>query len=112
MDPKQLEELQERLANVFLKEIIKSLRNEEIEVEDAKTLAQEYLELEPFTSADDARSKIHSYVEKNPRFANMKTYIDSYKDEQNTNRVIDMMKKHIQNDDIDKALEVAKGDSK
>ena len=100
MEPKQLEELQERLASVFLKEIIKSLRNEEMEAEEAKALAQKYLALEPFTSADDARSKIHTFVEKYPRFASMKTYIDSYRDEQNTNRVIDLMKKHIQNADI------------
>lgn len=103
-----MDELKEKVSNVFLKQIIKLLRSGEATTEQAKEFAVEFLKTTPYQSADDARTKIHAYVEKYPKFASIKTYIESYKDEQNTNRVLDMMKKHIQNDDIDKALEVAK----
>lgn len=104
----QLEELKDPVAGVFLKEIIRSLRSGEITVEQSKEFAVEFLKMEPYESVDDVRTKIHAFVDKYPRFGSMKTYIDSYKDEQNTNKVVELMKKHIQNDDIDQALEVAK----
>lgn len=104
----ELEELKERIASVFLKEIIKSLRDDEITVDESKAFAVEFLAMEPYTSVDDARAKIHTFAEKNSRFGALKTYIDAYKDEQNTNRVIALMKKHLQNDEVDEALEVAR----
>ncbi|MBI1863051.1 hypothetical protein HYS00_02955 [Candidatus Microgenomates bacterium] len=73
----------------------------------AKKLANEFIALEPFTTIEECRDKIEQFVEKFPRFDNLKLYINNYLEEQKVNSVIERMKKHIKDNDIDKALEVA-----
>lgn len=101
-------DLAEQLSDRFLKIIIRDLKEETIDLPTAKKLAQEFIALEPFTTVEDARPKIETYVANYPQFASIKTYIDAYLDEKKIANVVDKMKQHIKDDNIDEALKVAK----
>lgn len=105
----QVKELQQRLEYIFLKEIVRGLRDKTMSVEDSKKWAQTFLTIEPFTSTQDANSKINDFCTKYPQFSRLNTYIDSYAKEENVDAVVDKMREHIKNNDIDSALKVAKG---
>ena len=104
----ELTKLKEHLEYMFLKVIINGLRDNSISIEQSKAFAQEFLVSEPFASVEDARAKIHSYTTTHPQFITLRGYIDSYHQEQKVSEVIEKMRTHIKNNDIDQALQVAK----
>lgn len=102
-----IKKLQDTLSKAFLKDILKALRANEVSVADSKKMAQDFLKLEPYASVDEAKQKISEYIALYPRFHFLETSISAFVDAQNTDKVISLMQKHLQNDDVDKALEVA-----
>ena len=71
---------------------------------EAKTLAQEFLKSEPFASVDDAHAKVDTFVAKNPSFALLKEYSDTYYHEEHLDEKMELMKQHIKANNIDEAL--------
>lgn len=100
--------LMNKLEYIFLKVLVTTLRDETMTVEEAQLYSGEFLKIDPFTSIEDAKTKIYAFVEKYPAFAPMKTYVDSYKDEQKINGIINKMSGYLKQNDVDSALEVAK----
>jgi hypothetical protein len=103
--------LKMRLEYIFLKEIVKGLRQKNITAADTKIWAQTFLAIEPFTSQDDANTKIDKFCQTYPQFSRLKEYLDSYMKEEHVDVTIDKMRERIKANDLDGALQIAKGDS-
>ena len=103
----EMSKVTDKLEYLLLKDIINGLRDETISEEDAKTIAAVFLDLEPFASIDDAKNKMNTFIVTYPRFMLLKEYMDAYHEEQRTAAVIEKMKEHIKNDNLDQALQVA-----
>ena len=101
-------DLRNRLERIFLKTMVKQLREGKLTIEQSKSLAKEFLVIEPFSSVDDAKSKMESFSQKYPDFAILKEYMDSYSKEQDVENVVDQMRGHIKNNNIDAAIDAAK----
>lgn len=97
------------LEYLFLKQLIKGLRDGTITPDQARQYANDFLPIEPFASLDDARIKVESFVASHQHFEPLKSYIDAYQTDQQTNAKIEAMRKHLQNNNIDEAINVAKG---
>lgn len=105
----ELKILTERLEYIFIKEVIKALKTESVSIEEARSLAIDFRKIEPFRSIEDAEEKVTHYTEKYPRFIILKEYADGFRYEQEANKKIEKMRKHMQENNIDEALKVAKG---
>jgi len=104
-----LAKITEQLEYIFLKKIVEGLKDFSIDVVQAKSLAKEFLKMEPFISLDDVKQKINSFVNTHSIFDRLKAYTDSYHEEQKINNVIEKMRKYIKDEsNIDKALQIAK----
>lgn len=104
----ELKKLTEQLEYLLLRTIIETLDKDVIGEEDAKLQATEFLKLEPFMSIEEAKKKMGDFVQTYGIFNKLKDYVDTFHDEQKINAVIQKMQKHLQNNDVDNALEIAK----
>jgi len=103
-----LPKLTQILEYLFLKELVKGLKDKSFTVADAKKLAHTFLTIEPFASLDDAFKKMENFAKNNSKFESLKKYVYAYEEEQKTEAKIVKMKKLIRENKIDEALEVAK----
>lgn len=103
-----LSKVTNQLEYLFLKRLARGLKEETIDIPRAKALAKEFLQIEPFSSVEDAKSKIDSFTRKDSYFLTLNEYIEAYYSEQQKNALIEKMRQHIKQGNIDQALEVAK----
>ncbi len=96
------------LEYMLLKKIVTDVKAQQMSMPEAKKYAQDFLKLLPFSSSEDAQIKMHEYVRKYPVHAEMEDYIKAFNHEAKVNSIIDKMRKHLKNNNIDKALEEAK----
>lgn len=101
-----LVKLKEQLEYLFMRVIISKLKANQMQPIEAKTLAQEFLKSEPFASIDDAHTKVDTFVAKNPIFSLLKEYSDVYYDEEHLDEKMELMKKHLKENNIDEAMSV------
>lgn len=104
----ELEKLTDKLEYIFLHKIINWLLNQAVTIPDAKNYAIQFLKLEPFTSVEDAKIKIHNFTSEYTNFPELAEYINAYETEKKTQAVIEKMRTHLQKNNIDQALEVVK----
>lgn len=97
-----------QLEFLFLKRLAAGLKDGTVDIPTAKKLAKTFLQIEPFSSIDDAKLKMLTFSQENSYFSQLKDYIDAYYSEQQKDAVIEQMRAHIQQGNIDQALEVAK----
>ncbi len=97
-----------QLEFLFLKRLARGLKEEKIDIPRAKALAKAFLKIEPFSSVEDAKAKLDSFTRQEDYFSNLNEYIEAYYSEQQKNAMIEKMRHHIRQGDIDQALEVAK----
>ncbi len=95
------------LEYLFLKKIINGLRNEEINENQSKEFAANFIKMEPFESIDDAKNKILAFANQYSYFAELAEYMNAYHDEKRIAQVIEKMRKYLKSNEIDKALEIA-----
>lgn len=105
----EIAEITSRLEYMFLKTIVTNLRANTMDVAQAKQLAQEFLNIEPFTTVDDAKQKIGEFVASHAAFGKLKEFVDAFHHEQQVDEVVAKMRQHIQENNLDEALKVAKG---
>lgn len=91
----------------YLKHVVEGVRNKTLSLPDAKKSAQAFLKLLPFASTDDIKNKMETYANEFSQFSFLAQYIKVYEEEQKMASVIEKMKQHIQNNNIDEALKVA-----
>jgi len=104
-----LQKVTEHIEYLFLKQIIKGLRDESITPEQAKEFAQKFLPIEPFQSLDDAKQKIHSYVAAHEQFRPLQDYVDAFHVDLQADQKVEQMKQFIKENRFDEAIQVAKG---
>ena len=103
----EMAKLTEKLEYLFLKAIVHGLSDKSTKAPIARQFGIEFLKLEPFTSLEDAKKKMAAFVSQNSKFEQLTKYMNAYHEETRINEVIEKMRTHMKNNDIDKALEVA-----
>jgi hypothetical protein len=103
----EVADIKKHLEYLFMRKIIRGLRDRSFKVSIARMYARDFLNIEPFISVDDAKTKVKTFVEQHKEFSDLYEYMDAYHEEQKTKSIIDRMQKYIDTKNIDKALEVA-----
>ncbi|HVZ58429.1 MAG TPA: hypothetical protein VG935_01620 [Patescibacteria group bacterium] len=97
-----------QLEYLFLKKLVDEVRSKTLDNASAKQLATAFLQIEPFASVEDAKSKIEQFTRYNAQFATLNEYIDAYFSEQHKDILIEKMRQHIKAGNIDQAIQIAK----
>ncbi|HSX08785.1 MAG TPA: hypothetical protein VLF93_01375 [Candidatus Saccharimonadales bacterium] len=100
--------LTHQLEYLFLKKIIAQLRDETMDVTTAKSEANAFLALEPFTDPEETYVKIMDFVKEHETFIELKNHMNAYQKEKHDLAKIAQMREHMKKNDIDAALAVAK----
>lgn len=87
--------------------VISGLKSNKLSIPEAKRLAQDFLAIEPFASVEDAHSKINQFTATHQGFSLLKEYADVYYDEDKLDDKLEVMRKHLKENNIDEALRVA-----
>jgi len=104
-----LKKITDHLEYLFLIKIANGLKGKLVDLPTAKSLAQEFLKIEPFQTIEDARYKIDKFASRHPLLSNLKEYIDGYYFEHHKDEMLEQMKAHMKAGNIDEALRVVKG---
>lgn len=99
-----LPKITDHLEYLFLKKIAAGLRDGSVDLPTAKGLAQSFLKIEPFTSVDDAKTKVDTFAIQHNILNMLKEYIDAYFYEHHKDALIEQMRTHIRAGNIDQAL--------
>lgn len=99
--------LTHQLEYLFLRKIIDGLRDTSIPLAEAKAASTAFLTIEPFTSGEDAHTKIITFTAQYPKFTELQTYINAYQSEKENLEKVTKMKTLIKQNNIDAALAVA-----
>lgn len=102
----------ERIEEEYLKILIKQLQDGEIDTNQAKQLSVEFLNLTPFQTSEDMESKIRTFTESHPEFGGIYVNLLKYEDEARTASLLNQMRVHMKNNDVDKALNLANQQTK
>lgn len=106
MQNPDLIKMRDQLEYMFLRVIVSGLRNGTLHAPEVKTLAQEFLNVEPFASPEDAHNKINQFVITHSGFNLLKEYADIYYDEDRLDEKLIAMRQHLKSNNIDGALNV------
>ena len=104
----ELKKLTNQLEYIFLKKIIEGLKDNSISIMQAKENAVLFLKLQPFSTLEDAKTKVKSFTSEHVQFSGLMELVDSFHTEQHTGKVIEKMRDFIKNDRLDEAIDVAK----
>ena len=110
-DIPNLDKLVEEVERDLLSHIYANLKTQEINAEEAQKLAQDFLKLLPFKDKQDLLDRLNALGNQYRTAQEVYVKYGVPHEEQERLKKIDMMREHIKNGDIDKALEVAKGSS-
>lgn len=100
--------LVKELEKDLLKIVASSLRNGSLALPDARSACQAYLSMLPYSTFDDFKNKIKAYSTTYKPFS--KLYIDLLHNEEKyrMDNVLTRMRLHLHNNEVDKALHIAK----
>lgn len=104
----ELAKVANQLEYIFLKRLAIGIKGNIIDIPTAKNLATLFLQIEPFTSVDDAKQKMQQFSIQNSYFELLKDYIEAYYSEQHKDAAIEQMRVHIKEGNLDKALQSIK----
>ncbi len=105
MDPKEIQRLIERR---YLQCIVDLSKKNPLSDDLSRISAQVMQAMRPWNSWDEALVKSEFFVSKFPNFTDVYNYVKAMKDEQDSEKMIDLMHKHLKENDIDSALQVAR----
>lgn len=100
-------QLLEKIDNNYLQALIDVLEKEIMDESTAKFATQQYLSLAPFTSFEDLKTKVQTFLKTYPQFERVMAFIKGYEDEERTKDVVAKMHGLIKNNQIDEALQIA-----
>ncbi len=103
-----VQKITSQLEYLFLNKIIEGLNQKNLNMPQAKILATDFLQLEPFTTFEDARKKIQSFIRQRAEFGFLDEFLKGFHDEQQKSQLIEKMRGHMRNGQIDAALKAAK----
>jgi hypothetical protein len=104
----ELQKLTVHLEYIFLKTIVRELKANHLKIPDAKMYATAFKKLEPFTSLDDAKTKMMQFAQMYQAYVLPEDYIDIYFQELKKDELIEQMREHLKNNNIDEAIKLVK----
>lgn len=107
-DIPNLDKLVEEVERDLLSHIYANLKTNEINAQEAQKLAQDFLKLLPFKDKKDLLDKLNELGKEYRTAQEVYVKFGVPYEEQERQKKLDLMREHIKNGDIDKALEVAK----
>lgn len=107
---KPIEQLVDQIERDLLGHIYTNLKDNKLSGVAAQQLAQEFLALLPFKDKKDLVDKLSALGQRYPEARETYVNLGIPLEEQQRQEKLDQMRVHIQSGDIDKALQVAKGD--
>lgn len=110
-DIPNLDKLVEEVERDLLSHIYANLKTQEINAQEAQRLAQDFLKLLPFKDKKDLLDKLNELGNQYRTAQEVYVKYGVPFEEQERLKKLDLMREHIKNGAIDKALEVAKGSS-
>lgn len=96
----------EKIEEEYLKELVDRLQKGTVTTDQAKEITREFLELTPFSSAEDMETKIQSFTEKHPEFGGLYVNFLKYEDESKTSKLLNDMRAHLKENRLDEALKL------
>lgn len=106
MQNDSLIKMRDQLEYLFLRVIISGMKNNTLPIPQAKQLTKEFLAIEPFSSPEDAHGKIDQFASTHQGFTLLKEYADVYYNEDQLDDKLEVMRKHLKENNIDEALSV------
>jgi len=103
-----LPKLSTQLEFLLLKYLASNLQDGKMDIPYAKVRASTFLAIEPFASIEDAKAKMQKLAIQYPDCSFLQRYVDAYYSEQHKDKVVEQMREHIKQGNLDQALEVAK----
>lgn len=107
MSEDSLKKMKDQLEYLFMRVVISGLKSDKLSIPEAKKLAQDFLAVEPFVSVEDAHAKINQFTSTHQGFSLLKEYAEVYYDEDKIDDKLEVMRKHLKENNIDEALRVA-----
>lgn len=107
-DIPNLSKLVEEVERDLLSHIYANLKTKDITAVDAQKIAQDFLKLLPFKDKKDLLDKLNALGNTYRTAQEVYVKFGVPYEEQERQRKLDLMREHIKNGEIDKALEVAK----
>ena len=92
----------------YLLDLIKELRSQRIDLPKGREITREFLTLLPFTSLDDMRNKVKTFSEKYKDFSRAYINLQAKEEQEKKTAVLDKMREHLKNKNIDEAINIAK----
>ncbi len=96
------------IENEFLQLLINNLQEKVITVDEAKLMTQNFINLYPFSDADGMIAKIKTFTENHSQFQDLYISVFKKKEQTNISSVLEKMRVHLQNDEADEVLKLAK----
>jgi hypothetical protein len=95
------------LEKSFLENIVGNLKSKKLTLNQARIMAKDFMNLLPFKEQNDLKTKIKNFSEKYIIFSPL--YITLLKNEETTkmNNLLNKMRSHMKEKNIDEALKIA-----
>lgn len=103
----ELAGLTKKLEYLFLRIIIKGVRDKKLTLDQARQYSQVFLKIEPFNSIDDARVKMNKFAAHNPQFHDLVKYVDAHVSEKTVESKVRAMRKLLKENKIEEVLKIA-----
>lgn len=100
-------EFVDEIEKDFLLQVVILLEQGKFSTIMAKTAAQEFLKLLPFTSFIDMKIKFHNFCLKNTSFLPLEIKIINYEEETKTKELLQRMQGFMKEKNIDEAVQLA-----
>ena len=96
------------LEKEFLKIVIENIKSKKLTLDQARTIAKDFIMLIPFDDQNDLKFKIKNFTDKYIIFSPL--YIALLKNEESTkmNDLLNKMRSHMKDKNIDEALKLVK----
>lgn len=109
MADKTMDMIEEEIEEELLLEIISNLTHETMTEEQAQSYAREFLTLLPIQDKHELLEKLRAFSKTNPAAKGLYLKFGGPIEEEERQKKLKLMSKHIKNGQIDHALNVAKG---
>lgn len=103
----ELQDLTRKLEYLFLRIIIKNLKDSKFNIKQASGYADTFLKIEPFSSIEDAKTKMNIFAQNDQEFLELSRYVDAYVAEKQTESKVRQMRKLLKENKIEEVLKIA-----
>ncbi len=100
-------ELRKSVDLAFLQQLASDLKSAKISPLRARLLAKEFLPISKSVTVDLLKLGLADFCKKNPSFNSIQLIVEKHTDDSETNDLLQRMRQHMQDGNIDAAIQVA-----